>query len=35
VFVYWPDENASEAVPQGQAARIGYLLPARANAVKQ
>ena len=28
VFVYWPDAHASEAVPQGQVARIGYLLPA-------
>ncbi len=27
VFVYWPESHASEAVPQGQVARIGYVLP--------
>jgi hypothetical protein len=36
VFVYWPDTHASEAVPQGQIARIGYVLPvvATRNATK-
>jgi len=28
VFVYWPDERTSEAVPQGQVARIRYGVPA-------
>ena len=34
IFVYWPDENASEAIPQGQVARIGYLVRARAHNAK-
>jgi hypothetical protein len=34
VFLYWPQDNTSEAVPQSQVARIGYTLPPRANAGK-
>jgi hypothetical protein len=35
IFVYWPDENASEALPQQAVARIGYQLPARVSGVKK
>jgi hypothetical protein len=34
VFLYWPEDHASEAVPQSQVARIGYSLPPRASVGK-
>ncbi len=35
IFVYWPDEHTSEAVPQGQVARIDYRLPPHADVAKR
>lgn len=34
VFLYWPEDHVSEAVPQGQVARIDYQLPAPGAATK-
>lgn len=32
IFVYWPEDHASEALPQQAVARIGYALPPTARA---
>jgi hypothetical protein len=32
--VYWPEDHASEALPQQSVARIGYALPARSMPAK-